>query len=229
MKLSPSSLVRIIVSLIVIASLASVRAAEWTGAPNVTSGTATLWNTADNWDPSGVPGVEDDADCQMTGDDYTINYFSPMSAASVGRVLVDNDEEHTTTLNINADRFKSRASNSRSIVGPNGSVVVGAGGNARFEYYYVSGSWLYLYTDGDFTVDGGDAEFYPHTALAIRSGSTVSVKNGSLVTWTDKNIENIRVSGGILNIEGGTVTLGDGGIKLGEYSDDLGGGGADGV
>ncbi|MCF7853480.1 MAG: PEP-CTERM sorting domain-containing protein [Candidatus Pacebacteria bacterium] len=216
MKSSLSSIVRLSVILVIIVSLASVRAAVWSGAANTTSGSGTDWNTAGNWNPSGVPGVGVDADCQMSDADYTINYNTPMSADSFGKLLISNDADHTTTLNIDAGGFKSYHTEPSTVTSAGGKIVVGNDGDAGFYgMYSPSTGNADLTVAGDFVVDGGNAVIYAGRYTLVDDGGSITVKGGNLLLNTYQTSP-ARVTDAVVNLQGGALTF-NRGVRLGYY------------
>lgn len=224
MKTSAARLVRCVACLTVLLGIAAVRGAEWTGTPDLGSGPGTDWNTAGNWDPSGVPGVGVLADCRMTGADYTINYGTAMSAGKFGQLLIDNDVDHTTTLNIDAGGFISDPGTSNLNIGDTGVINVNSDGYAEFK---ASGSFQSQRIDGALTVDGGDARisggsyFYSDGTITVKNdgylkiasflnyiGNSMTLSSGEIETGSNQfRIGYYNYSSGTLTMTGGTLNL----------------------
>ncbi len=197
------------------ALVGGLQAAVWDGAADAATGDGTDWNLAANWNPAGVPGIGVEADLRMSGANYTINYDTPMVAASVGRVQIDNEEGYTTTLHINAAGFVSTTSNTNLGLGEHGAIVVGSGGGASFVSTWGTTSRHTLY--GDLTVTGGSLELSAHN-IDAGAGAKITLNSGSLnIAVPDSSNRVIGIGPATIDIHGGVAELGAF-LRLGRYA-----------
>jgi hypothetical protein len=169
------------------------------------TGSGNEWNTAGNWSGGTVPGLTDNAWLTNTTASYTVNYTQQMAAANFLALTVSNAPSYTTTLNINTNGFVSKGTSAGLLVGSNGTINIGASGNAMFGG---SSSFHGILRGGALNLNGGTATFQDATyALQISGQATVNsgrmtVSGTSGGGWVARLA---IIQGGTLTINGGLV------------------------
>jgi autotransporter-associated beta strand protein len=151
----------------------------WTG------NSSTDWNTAGNWNTA-IPGTADAAFLTGTGGNFTVDYTSPMAAASIQQLKMSNSGSNKTTLNISADftEYWNLGAPPPWVttleIGANSVMNVNSGGNVTFSgsgygYYSVVGAGAEL------NVNGGRISLTAAQHMGIVDGAKVTVNSGTFI------------------------------------------------
>lgn len=169
------------------------------------------WNTGANW-TSAVPAAGDNATLNAAAPSYTVDYTSPMVAASFAALNISNASAgQTTALNVSSTGFNLTA---QSTIGDRGLLNVNTGGVMALS----SGNHLNAY-GGNIVVNGGALTVTGaniHVGFSSAITSSVTVNSGSLTVGADINLFGLGSSNNALNINGGIVTMGT--LKAGDRS-----------
>ncbi len=160
-------------------------AATWTG-----GGGDGLWNNAANWD-IGVPGEGTNA---LIVNGNTVNYNTPMVAASVASLFMTNG----SVLNINASGFTTESTNSAV-----GGVIMG--------FASTNGGTLNINSGGVVTVtNSGPFWMSTNGTCILNSGGTLLITNSlasdGMIIGDNKRFANAAYVS-VLRMEGGTATV----------------------